>query len=146
MQRFLGRNLLGRTMAFTLSLGLVLACSSSTALAQYKLAKLVSNQSGQAKNTDPLMVNGWGLAYGPGGPFWVSDEGTGWSTIYDGMGNLQALQVVVPAFHTMRKRLAGILFCHQLRYAVNQDVFVKDRCQTLNARRNLYRYCSVLIA
>jgi uncharacterized protein (TIGR03118 family) len=94
MQRFLGH-----TLAFTLSLGLVLACSSSTALAQYKLAKLVSNQSGQAKNTDPLLVNGWGLVYAPGGAFWVSDEGTGWSTLYDGMGNPQALQVVVPAFN-----------------------------------------------
>lgn len=99
MQRLLGRSFLSRTLAFTLSLGLVLACSSGTALAQYKLAKLVSNQSGVAKNTDSLLVNGWGLAYGPGGPFWVSDEGTGWSTLYDGMGNPQALQVVVPAFN-----------------------------------------------
>jgi uncharacterized protein (TIGR03118 family) len=89
----------GRTIALTMSLGLLLVSFSSTALAQYKLAKLVSNQAGQAKNTDPLLVNGWGLAYGPGGPFWVSDEGTGWSTLYDGMGNPQALQVVVPAFN-----------------------------------------------
>jgi len=94
------QRLFGRTIALTLSLGLLLACSSSTALAQYKLAKLVSNHSGQARNTDPLLVNGWGLAYGPGGPFWVSDEGTGWSTLYDGMGTPQALQVVVPAFNS----------------------------------------------
>jgi uncharacterized protein (TIGR03118 family) len=90
----------GRTLALTISLGLLLVGFSSTAVAQYKLAKLVSNQAGQAKNTDPLLVNGWGLAYGPGGPFWVSDEGTGWSTLYDGMGNPQALQVVVPAFNS----------------------------------------------
>jgi uncharacterized protein (TIGR03118 family) len=90
----------GRTIALTMSLGLLLACFSSSALAQYKLAKLVSNQAGQAKNTDPLLVNGWGIVYGPGGPFWVSDEGTGWSTLYDGMGNPQGLQVVVPAFNS----------------------------------------------
>jgi hypothetical protein len=35
---------------------------------------------------DPLQVNGWGLAYGSGGPFWVSDQGSGWSTIYNGQG------------------------------------------------------------
>jgi uncharacterized protein (TIGR03118 family) len=99
MQRLLSRSVPGRILAFTLSLGLALACSSSAALAQYKLAKLTSNQSGQAKNTDPLLVNAWGLAYGPGGPFWVSDEGTGWSTLYDGMGDPQGLQVVVPAFN-----------------------------------------------
>lgn len=93
------QRLLGRTIGLTLSLGLALACFSSPALAQYKLAKLVSNQSGQAKNTDPLLVNGWGLAYGPGGPFWVSDNGTGWSTLYDGMGNPQSLQVIIAAFN-----------------------------------------------
>jgi uncharacterized protein (TIGR03118 family) len=48
-------------------------------------------------HTDPLLVNPWGLAYGPGQPFWVSDEGSGWSTLYDGHGNPQSLQVIVPA-------------------------------------------------
>ena len=90
----------GRTIAITLTVGLLLAAFSSPALAQYKLAKLTSNVSGQAKNTDPLLVNGWGLVYAPGGPFWISDNGTGWSTLYDGMGTPQALQVVVPAFNS----------------------------------------------
>ena len=106
MQRFTGR-----AIAFGLSVGLMLAAFSSAALAQYKLAKLVSNLSGQAKNTDPLLVNGWGIVYAPGGPFWVSDEGTGWSTLYDGMGNPQALQVVVPAFNsTSGGSPTGIVF------------------------------------
>jgi uncharacterized protein (TIGR03118 family) len=90
MQRLLSRTL-------TLSAWLALTLISSTALAQYGKVNLVSNQSGIAKHTDPLLVNGWGLAYGPSGPFWVSDEGTGWSTLYDGMGNPQSLQVVVPS-------------------------------------------------
>lgn len=42
-------------------------------------------------------MNAWGLAYAPGNPFWISNEGSGWSTLYDGMGNPQTLQVVVPA-------------------------------------------------
>ncbi|MGA8270554.1 MAG: TIGR03118 family protein [Candidatus Sulfotelmatobacter sp.] len=69
---------------------------SSTAAAQYQLTNLVSNQVGAAKHVDPLLVNGWGLAYGPGGPFWVSDEGSGWSTLYDGSGVKQGLDVLVP--------------------------------------------------
>jgi uncharacterized protein (TIGR03118 family) len=100
MQRFMVRTIAVRTIALALFVGFVVAGFSGTALAQYKLAKLVSNQSGQAKNTDPLLVNGWGLVYAPGGAFWVSDEGTGWSTLYDGMGNPQALQVVIPAFNS----------------------------------------------
>jgi uncharacterized protein (TIGR03118 family) len=90
----------GRILKLTAGLGLALMLTSSTVLGQgthYNLANLVSNQSGKAKHTDPLLVNAWGLAYGPGGPFWVSDEGDGWSTIYDGFGNPQALQVIVPS-------------------------------------------------
>jgi uncharacterized protein (TIGR03118 family) len=85
-----------RTTALTLWLALALAFVSSPALAQYKLTKLTSNQSGKAKHMDPLLVNAWGLAYAPGNPFWISDEGNGWSTLYDGAGVPQSLQVIVP--------------------------------------------------
>jgi len=86
-----------RTLTLAAFVGLVLATLSSTASAQYTITNLTSNQSGKAKHTDPLLVNGWGLAYAPGAPFWVSDEGDGWSTLYDGSGNPQSLQVVVPS-------------------------------------------------
>jgi uncharacterized protein (TIGR03118 family) len=72
------------------------AVISSTAVAQYQLTNLVSNQAGVAKHTDPLLVNAWGLTSAPGGPFWISDNGTGWSTLYDGNGNKQGLEIVVP--------------------------------------------------
>jgi uncharacterized protein (TIGR03118 family) len=74
-----------------------LAFASSTALAQYKLTNLVSNQAGQAEHTDPVLINAWGLVYAPGSPFWVSDNGSGFSTLYNGNGVKQALQVVVPS-------------------------------------------------
>ena len=85
-----------RTTAFTIALGIALVMVSSAAMAQYQLTNLVSNQAGQAKHVDPLLVNGWGLAYGPSGPFWVNDQGSGWSTIYDNNGGKQSLQVAVP--------------------------------------------------
>jgi len=85
-----------RIFKIALALGLALMFTSA-ALAQYTVAVLDTNLSGKGRHTDPLLVNGWGIAYAPGGPWWVSDEGTGWSTLYDGSGNPQSLQVVVPA-------------------------------------------------
>jgi uncharacterized protein (TIGR03118 family) len=85
-----------RTTALALWLALSLGFTSSTALAQYKLTNLTSNQSGKAKHQDPLLINAWGLVYGPSTPFWVSDEGDGWSTLYNAAGVPQSLQVIVP--------------------------------------------------
>jgi uncharacterized protein (TIGR03118 family) len=83
-----------RTLTLVALLGLVLMFSSS-ALAQYTLTVLDSDVPGFG-HPDSLLVNGWGLAYLTGGPFWISDEGSGWSTLYDGSGNPQTLQVIIP--------------------------------------------------
>jgi uncharacterized protein (TIGR03118 family) len=86
-----------RTTALVVSLALSLLFAT-TALAQsYSATNLVSNLSGKAKHTDALLTNPWGLAYGPSAPFWISDEASGWSTLYDGSGNPQSLQVTIPA-------------------------------------------------
>jgi uncharacterized protein (TIGR03118 family) len=84
-----------RTLTLVAMLALVFMISSM-AFAQYTGAVLDSNVSGHG-HLDPLLVNGWGLTYLPGGAFWVSDEGTGWSTLYDGSGNPQSLQVIIPS-------------------------------------------------
>jgi len=91
------QRLIGRVVVTGVALALVLMAVSSVALAQsYHRSNLVSNLSGKAKHTDTLLKNPWGLAYGPGAPFWVSDEASGYSTLYDGAGNPQSLQVVIP--------------------------------------------------
>jgi uncharacterized protein (TIGR03118 family) len=84
-------------IAFTICLGLAVTLVSSAALAQYQLTNLDSNQAKTAKFMDPLQVNGWGLARSSGGPFWVSDQGSGWSTIYTGKGVKQGLEVLIPS-------------------------------------------------
>jgi uncharacterized protein (TIGR03118 family) len=86
-----------RTLALSACLGLTLMLISSVAQAQYKLTNLVSNQVGQAAHTDPLLVNAWGLARSAGSPFWISDNKTGWSTLYNGFGAPRTLQVIVPS-------------------------------------------------
>src|SRR5215475_276627 len=45
---------------------------------------------------DANLVNPWGLSISPGGPWWVSDNGTGLSTLYDQNGNIQPLVVTIP--------------------------------------------------
>src|SRR5271168_3538043 len=108
-----------RIATFTLALGLALMLASSAAVAQYKLTNLVSNQTGQAKHDDPLLVNGWGLARSPGSPFWVNDNGTGWSTIYTGGGVKQGLEVSVPSANgSGTGQPTGIVFNGSADFAV----------------------------
>jgi uncharacterized protein (TIGR03118 family) len=86
-----------RRIARTLAVGFALMVFSGAATAQYQLTNLVSNQVGQAKHDDPLLVNAWGLARSPDGPWWISDNGTGWSTVYNNGGVKQGLEVVIPS-------------------------------------------------
>jgi uncharacterized protein (TIGR03118 family) len=84
---------------------------SGAALAQYyTFVDLTSNLTGK-KHMDPLLKNPWGLAYGPGAPFWVSDQASGYSTLYDGTGTPQALQVKIPpAMGTGKGTPTGIVY------------------------------------
>jgi uncharacterized protein (TIGR03118 family) len=84
-------------IAFTVCLGFAVVLLSSAALAQYQITNLDSNQVGGARFVDPLQVNGWGLARSAGGPFWVSDQGSGWSTLYTGKGVKEGLEVLIPS-------------------------------------------------
>ena len=77
----------------------LLFCSAlqiNTASAQYLRTDLVSNQPGVAPTTDPRLVNAWGLVALPTSPWWVSDNGTGFSTLYNGTGQQTPLFVTVP--------------------------------------------------
>jgi uncharacterized protein (TIGR03118 family) len=70
---------------------------SASAQAQYQLTNLVSNQlDSHAPTIDPLLANPWGLARSAGSPWWISDNDTGWSTIYNAAGTLEALKVAIP--------------------------------------------------
>lgn len=62
----------------------------------YKQTNLVSNTAGTAPVTDPQLVNAWGLSRGSGSAWWVSDQGTGVSTLYNGDGSKQSLIVTIP--------------------------------------------------
>jgi uncharacterized protein (TIGR03118 family) len=46
--------------------------------------------------TDPGLINPWGLAASPTGPFWIGANGTGISEIYSGAGVKLPLVVTIP--------------------------------------------------
>jgi uncharacterized protein (TIGR03118 family) len=66
----------------------------------YVVHKLVSDVAGAADNMDKNLVNAWGLAAGPGTPWWVSDNGTDKSTLYNASGMPLPLVVSVPGAPT----------------------------------------------
>jgi uncharacterized protein (TIGR03118 family) len=73
---------------------LALSLMSAPALAQYKAKTLVQSSG---KKGDPQLLNPWGLAYGPSQPFWLADEASGLSTLYNGKGKKQSLVVTIPS-------------------------------------------------
>jgi uncharacterized protein (TIGR03118 family) len=119
------QRLLSRTHMFPALLGLILVSASSSAVAQYKVRYLDANVKGRVGHTDPLLQNAWGLAYGPGGPFWISDEASGYSTLYDGRGNPQSLQVVIPsASGSGLGSPTGIVFNGSQEFAIDSWVSI----------------------
>jgi uncharacterized protein (TIGR03118 family) len=63
--------------------------ASQAAAQEYIQSNLVSDVTGMAAHTDPNLKNPWGFSFFPNNPFWVSDNGTGVTTLYDGTGTPQ---------------------------------------------------------
>ncbi len=62
----------------------------------FQVTNLVSDQAAAgAATTDANLVNAWGLAYGPTTDFWVANQGTATSTVYDGLGKRPVVPIVV---------------------------------------------------
>ncbi|MGI8770560.1 MAG: TIGR03118 family protein [Acidobacteriaceae bacterium] len=96
-----------RRLLAAFSLAVVVA-SASYAQAQVKAQHytqkiLVADHSGVAGNTDANLVNPWGLSRSSGSPWWVSDNGTGVSTLYDGTGKAAPLIVTIPPANSSSK-------------------------------------------
>ena len=72
------------------------AASNSSTTGFYQRTNLVSDIAGVARFTDANLVNPWGLSHSPTSPWWVSDNGTGVSTLYQGNGTSVPLVVTIP--------------------------------------------------
>ncbi|HWY53798.1 MAG TPA: TIGR03118 family protein [Terriglobales bacterium] len=96
-----------RTLVLLASLVILVGLIPSPVSAQYAITNLVSNQAGKAKHQDKVLVNAWGMSFFPGGPFWISDNGTGVSTFYDGKGVKVGQVTVPPACNTVPDCVTG---------------------------------------
>ncbi len=63
---------------------------------EYSVTYLVSDGTIPAAHTDANLVNGWGITAGPTTPWWVANNHTDTSTLYDGTGAPRPLVVSVP--------------------------------------------------
>jgi uncharacterized protein (TIGR03118 family) len=95
---------------------------------------LVADLPGMAMNTDPNLVNPWGIALSPTGPFWISDNGTGVSTLYNGSGMPfpvgMPLVVTVPPPSNMMGTMAsptGIVFNGTNDFMVSSGTMMSSR-------------------
>src|SRR6478672_2388247 len=79
-----------------LLLGAVMFTVASARADTYSWTNFQSDIPGVAQHTDPNLVNPWGMAVSSGGTIWVSDNGTGVSTLYNQAGVAQSLVVEIP--------------------------------------------------
>jgi uncharacterized protein (TIGR03118 family) len=91
-------------LRLTASAALALSTGAISFAQHYTQTNLVSNTSGVAPVTDPQLINPWGLSRGSGSPWWVSDNVTGFSTLYNGAGTKQGLIVTIPPSNPNNKQ------------------------------------------
>jgi uncharacterized protein (TIGR03118 family) len=89
----------------TFWLGAVLSASAVTFVMplhaqHYVRTDLVADLPNHAEKADAHLVNAWGLSRSSTSPWWVSNNGTGTSTLYDGSGTAATLVVTVPGSPT----------------------------------------------
>jgi uncharacterized protein (TIGR03118 family) len=85
-----------KIVRFTSGVALNLILGAAAFAQHYTQTNLVSNVSGVAPVTDPQLINAWGLSRGSASPWWISDQATGFSTLYNGTGAKQSLIVTIP--------------------------------------------------
>ncbi len=93
-------------VAFTFVVLALFAMPASAAAVPgtYTVTALVSNNGVPGTTVDARLQNAWGLVAGPGTPWWVSDNGADFSTLYNATGVKRNLNVSVDGAPT------GIVF------------------------------------
>src|SRR5215212_9425936 len=89
----------------------------------YSWTNFQSDIPGVALHVDPNLVNPWGLAASAGGTIWVSDNGTGVSTLYNQAGVANSLVVTIPTAARNRDggNPTGVVFNNTSSFPVTRN-------------------------
>src|SRR5258707_1814071 len=84
------------TKIVLLLLGAAMFTVASARADTYSWTNFQSDIAGVAQHVDPNLVNPWGMSASANGTIWVSDNGTGVSTLYHQDGTAVSLFVTIP--------------------------------------------------
>jgi uncharacterized protein (TIGR03118 family) len=76
----------------------------------FDVVNLASDGSVAAAHIDPNMVNPWGVSYAPTGPFWISDNATGLTSLKNGSGAVAFATLPQVAFQPAANAPTGQVF------------------------------------
>ena len=93
-----------RTAMFATALAFALPFSTAASSQSVSQINLTTDDPGfltglgfaPAQNIDPNLKNPWGMSFSTTSPFWISDQATGLSTLYDAAGAPRSLVVTIP--------------------------------------------------
>src|SRR5258708_29307418 len=85
-RRLLRVRMAAGTFSVNIAIVPLLQAAPADASPTFTKTNLVSDVDGMAKFTDPNLVNPWGMTLGTNSGLWVSNNGSGMATTYDGTG------------------------------------------------------------
>ncbi len=90
----------------------------------YLQRNLVSDLPDFADWTDPNLINPWGIALDPNDSFWIADNGTGVSTVYDSNGLPLDPLLAIPtaAGDTLAAAVTGVIFNSTPNFVVGPNL------------------------
>jgi uncharacterized protein (TIGR03118 family) len=90
------KHMQSREATVTCAVFMALAAPSISIADSFVQTNLVSDVPGMAYTTDANLKNPWGVSFSPTSPFWISNQASGTSTLYNGLGVPTALVVGIP--------------------------------------------------
>ncbi len=88
----------------------------------YAQHNLISNGAIPADHNDSNLVNAWGLVSGPTTPWWISDNGTGQTTLYNVATDAIPATFTVPGAGGAQGNPTGVVFNGGTGFVVNNGV------------------------
>jgi uncharacterized protein (TIGR03118 family) len=111
-----------RFLTVAAALGIFSLTAAPTRADIFTQQNLVSDIPGLAPITDPSLVNPWGMSFSATSPFWISNQGTGTSTLYtvNAAGvSKNGLTVTIPGSATPPTGPTGQVFNNTTGFPVN---------------------------